>query len=190
MSTNPSTPPSLLERVRSTDDCEAWYRFVDLYTPLLLFWVRRLGVQNQDRADLVQDIFRELIKALPKFKYDPTLRFRGYLFRVTRAKVADHFRRVAQVATTLDHENQLPGGTDPSEQWIERDYNAQVFRRAVQLIAKDFDAVTAIAFHRYMIEEETPAAIAADMKISTNSVYQARYRVLKRLREEFGDLFE
>ena len=35
-------------------DQEGWTRFVQLYTPLLYFWARRLGLQEQDAADLVQ----------------------------------------------------------------------------------------------------------------------------------------
>lgn len=189
MSTSQSTSPSLLERLRQTTDQEAWTRFVDVYTPLLLTWVRRLKVSNQDRGDLVQDIFRELLKSLPQFRYDPSMRFRGYLFQVTRAKVNDHFRQLARAAPTLGVDVPQSDDSDPLQEWIEQDYNAQVFRRASQLIVKDFDEVTALAFHRYMIEEQAPAAIAAQLGISTDSVYQARVRVLRRLREEFGDLF-
>ena len=189
MSTSQSTSPSLLERLRQTDDREAWFRFVDLYTPLLLTWVRRLRVMNQDRADLVQDVFRELIKVLPKFQYDPSMRFRVYLFQIARAKVSDHFRRSANAEPTCDIDAQQLSAPDFSPEWIEQDYNAHIFRRAAQLIAKDFDVATAKAFHRYMIEGEAPATVAADLGISTDSVYQARVRVLKRLREEFGDLF-
>ncbi len=48
------TPASLLERLRQRADHAAWGRFVELYTPLLYYWARRAGLQQQDAADLVQ----------------------------------------------------------------------------------------------------------------------------------------
>ena len=56
-----TTPVSLLERLRLPDQPDAWPRFVGIYTPLLYFWARRLGLQNTDADDLVQDVFTTLI---------------------------------------------------------------------------------------------------------------------------------
>ena len=50
------TPVSLLERLRQPGDQEAWQRFVELYGPLIYAWSRRAGLQDQDAADLVQDV--------------------------------------------------------------------------------------------------------------------------------------
>ncbi len=75
-----STPPSLLERLRLPGEEAAWGRFVELYTPLLFFWARRLGLQEADAADLVQDVFRALVRKLPGFVYEP-----GKSFRATSA---------------------------------------------------------------------------------------------------------
>jgi RNA polymerase sigma-70 factor (ECF subfamily) len=48
-----TTSSSLLDRLRRPADAEAWARFVELYTPLLYRWARRLGLQDADAADLV-----------------------------------------------------------------------------------------------------------------------------------------
>jgi len=74
-----TTPPSLLEQVRRSDDIQAWRRFVDLYTPLLFHWARRVGLREPDAADLVQDIFVLLVKKLPDFQYDRNKGFRAWL---------------------------------------------------------------------------------------------------------------
>jgi hypothetical protein len=50
------TPVSLLEHLRRPsphDRQAAWFRFVDLYTPLLFSTARRVGATRQDAADLV-----------------------------------------------------------------------------------------------------------------------------------------
>jgi len=49
-----STSASLLERLKQPAAQASWARFVNLYTPLLFYWARRLGLQESDAADLVQ----------------------------------------------------------------------------------------------------------------------------------------
>ena len=77
------TPVSLLERLRDSFDADAWARFVSIYTPLIYSWGRHVGLQEQDAADLVQDVFATLIQVLPTFAYDPRKSFRGWLRSVT-----------------------------------------------------------------------------------------------------------
>src|SRR5947207_15381474 len=77
------TPASLLERLRQPFEPEAWSRFVALYTPLIYSWARRVGLQEPDAADLVQDVFVTLLQVLPTFAYDRRQSFRKWLRTVT-----------------------------------------------------------------------------------------------------------
>src|SRR5438445_6391414 len=52
-----TTSTSLLGRLRQPGERQAWQRFTELYTPLLYYWARRLGMQPSDAADLVQEVF-------------------------------------------------------------------------------------------------------------------------------------
>ena len=70
------TPSSLLERLRQPFEPESWARFVSLYTPLIYAWARRVGLQEEDAADLVQDVLVTLLKVLPTFNYDRQQSFR------------------------------------------------------------------------------------------------------------------
>src|SRR5262249_2182105 len=72
-----TTPVSLLERVRRLGEQQAWERFVDMYTPLLYHWACRMGMQQSDAADLVQEVFTVLVAKLPEFVYDRQKSFRG-----------------------------------------------------------------------------------------------------------------
>lgn len=73
------TSASLLVRLRDLRRDEDWARFVKLYTPLLCFWANRLGLQQQDTADLLQEVFAILVVKLPEFNYEPGGSFRGWL---------------------------------------------------------------------------------------------------------------
>ena len=78
-----STPVSLIRRVQETCDDPSWERFVRLFTPLIVEWAKRFGLQDSDADDLTQDVFCILVRRLPTFEYDPTQSFRAWLWTVT-----------------------------------------------------------------------------------------------------------
>src|SRR5271167_1212996 len=80
------TPATLLERLRQPFEPEAWARFVSLYTPVILSWGRRVGLQEHDAADLAQEVFVTLLQVLPTFSYDRHQSFRSWLRTVTLNK--------------------------------------------------------------------------------------------------------
>ncbi|MFT5301053.1 MAG: RNA polymerase sigma-70 factor (ECF subfamily) [Mariniblastus sp.] len=88
-----STSESLLLRLKSSDDHQAWSRFVRLYTPLLFYWARKMGLQSQDASDLVQDVFTLVFQKLPEFQYDKTKSFRAWLRTVTINKLREWCRK-------------------------------------------------------------------------------------------------
>src|SRR5437667_388943 len=73
------TSVSLLQKLRRPEHGEAWAEFVELYTPLMLAWARKLGLQDADATDLVQNVFVLLLRKMPEFVYDPSKSFRGWL---------------------------------------------------------------------------------------------------------------
>ena len=65
---------------------------------------------------------------------------------------------------------------------------AGVYHRAVRLVRDQFEERTWQAFWRVVIEDHSPTEVAADMGITANAVRQAKSRVLRRLKEEMGEL--
>jgi RNA polymerase sigma-70 factor (ECF subfamily) len=88
-----TTPASLLERLRQPGERHAWDRFVDLYTPLIYSWACRMGLQAEDAADLVQEVFIVLLHKMAEFHYDPQRSFRAWLRTVVVNKWHDIRRR-------------------------------------------------------------------------------------------------
>src|SRR5208337_2086701 len=58
------TSASLLERLKLTDNQEAWRRFVQLYMPLIYRWATQVGLSQSEAADLVQEVFLVLVEKL------------------------------------------------------------------------------------------------------------------------------
>jgi RNA polymerase sigma-70 factor (ECF subfamily) len=185
-----STSATLLERLRQPDCHEAWARFVQLYTPLLYYWARQVGVPRAEIDDLVQDVFVTLLQKLPQLTYDRQRTFRGWLRTVTLNKWNERRRRQTIKAVPLDGEQvadvALP---DPARQFWEKEYQKLLLRRAVQLMRTDFPDSWE-ACYQVLIEGKNVAEVAAARGLTANALHQAKFRLLHRLRRELAGLLE
>jgi RNA polymerase sigma-70 factor (ECF subfamily) len=184
------TSASLLERLRRPDDQQAWARFVDLYTPLLYFWACRVGLRGQDAQDLVQEVFLTLVRKLPEFRLEPGGSFRAWLRTVTINTYRDALRRRKQVAIPVP-EHVLQEVEEPQGGGLlEAEYRNHLIGRAVQIMQADFQPQTWQACWAVVVEERAPAEVARELGLTVGAVYAAQARVLRRLRQELGELLD
>src|SRR5262245_52679364 len=88
-----ATSRSLLAQVQANEG-QAWDRLVNLYAPLVFHWCHARGLQDQDIADVLQEVFRAVVARVNDFRKERTGdTFRGWLRRITQNKLHDHFRR-------------------------------------------------------------------------------------------------
>jgi RNA polymerase sigma-70 factor (ECF subfamily) len=186
-----TTPVSLLVRLRTPDQQQAWARFVDLYTPLLFGWARRLGLQQSDAADLVQEVFLVLVRELPSFHHRTDKRFRGWLWTVLTNKHRQRQRRRAGKAWATG-EGALDQLADPAGDTTteEAEYQQYLTRRALELMEADFQPATWKACWECVVAGRPAAEVAAELGLTVNAVHLAKARVLRRLREELAGLLE
>jgi len=185
-----TTQSSLLIRLRSRDDSEAWSRFARLYTPLVHHWVSRLGVESNHADDLVQEVFVVLLGRISLIAMDQPKSFRAWLRTVTLNKCRDHFRRQNRLTEPRLMEQMEIAERDPAAILTEEEYRKYVARAALQLMRDSFSETTWRACWEQVACGRTAAEVAADLGITENAVYLARGRVLKRLREELDGLWE
>jgi RNA polymerase sigma-70 factor (ECF subfamily) len=184
-----TTSITLLERLRQPNDKAAWERFVELYTPLIYYWARRSGLQSADAADLAQDVFAALVQQMTDFHYDQRKSFRSWLRTVTLNKWREKQRR--RKVTTLQGNDpvltELSSPEDP-EAFTEAEYHQFLTRRALELMKAEFALPTWKACWELVVSGRRAAEVASDLGMSIDSVYSAKSRVLRRLREELADL--
>jgi RNA polymerase sigma-70 factor, ECF subfamily len=188
---------SLLARVR-LDEPGAWDRLVGLYAPLVLSWCRSAGLQDCDIADIFQEVFKAVVIHIGDFrKAQQGDTFRGWLRRITQNKVRDHFRgmgrdprgeggssaqeRFAQIPEARLGDVDLAAG-DKGERAL--------FARALNLIRDEFEERTWRAFWQTAVDGRAPSDVAADLSMTPGAVRVAKSRVLRRFRQELGDLPE
>jgi RNA polymerase sigma-70 factor (ECF subfamily) len=184
-----ATPASLLMRLRQPSDHDAWERFVQLYTPLLFHWASKWEVQPSDAADLVQEVFVNLLQSLPAFEYDSHRSFRAWLHTVVRNKWLDLRRRRGQLPA---NDNGLSGvaASGPLAEFDEAEFRSLLVQRALQLIEKDFTPPTVAAFRATALESRAACDVASELGLTENAVYLARNRILRRLRAELEGMWE
>lgn len=191
-----STSSSLIARVKA-DDPDAWHRLVDLYGPLIYYWCRQAGLEANDAADVAQEVFRALAIHIAGFqKTDPSHTFRGWLWTIARNKIRDHFR-------ARKSQPQAAGGTDAQRLLLEVGGDFPVgasgmsgesaalrsmLQRALDRVRGDFSEQTWDAFSQTVFAGRTSFEVAAELGTTPNAVRKAKARVLRRLREELGEL--
>jgi RNA polymerase sigma-70 factor (ECF subfamily) len=185
-----TTSPSLLERLRQPADQTAWDRLVELYTPLLYYWARRMGLQEPDAADLVQEVFTVLVQKLPQFTYDKQKSFRGWLRTVTLHKWGEKQRRAgvrreAEAAPLPD----VADPHSPDAAW-EAEYHQHIVRRALEIMQSEFQSRTWKACWETVVAGRSAEDVAAELGLSAGAVRAAKFRVLCRLREELAGLID
>ena len=186
-----TTPISLLMRLTQPVDGEAWRRFAAPYSPLLFFWVHRLGCPSADVPDLVQDVLVEVFRHIDSYRREPQKRFRGWLWTITRNKWREWHRR--QLGLMWDDTVPGPDVVDQKidvDAWIEANYRKYVVDRALRLMKSDFEDETWQACWDHVVEGRDPAAIARALGMTVNAVYLAKSRVLRRLRLELEGLID
>jgi len=80
-------------------DSEAFHELYKiLQKPIFGFIVARTN-SRQESLDLLQDVFIDLWKALPKFRYRSDKEFYSFVFLVTRRKLANYYKTKPEIVT-------------------------------------------------------------------------------------------
>lgn len=190
-----STSTNLLKRVVEGDE-EAWVRFVSIYGAFIYARCRHCGVLPQDAADVLQNVLKRVHGSIATLRRDePGKGLRPWLWVMARNVINDHFRTLQRERETI--------GSVPFPQVVEElttseDENSNtcargselvfLIRSALEAIQIDYEHKTWQAFWRTVVEEQSAVEVAQDLGIAAGSVRQARYKIIKRLREELHGL--
>lgn len=188
------TSLSLLARARANDQ-DAWERLTSLYRPLVALWCRRDRCPAEEVEDVVQEVFAGAAAGLAAFRRDrPGDSFRGWLRGITRNQVQLYFRRNQGRPRPVGGSDALGQVRDLPDTFAEpADEEAEVsllYRRAVKQVRGEFEQRTWDIFWRTVIDGISPAAVAEELNATPAAVRQAKSRVLRRLKQEMGEVLE
>ena len=184
------TRATLLLRVRDPADAESWREFVMLYEPLLLSYVRNRGLSEHDARDVVQEVFGTLVRSMRSFELDHDRgRFRTWLWRITHNAIVDWARRRGRRAAAEDEaRKEMPVAIEPDDAASEAEWATAHRRRilefAMEQVRGRSNAVTWQCFDLHILQGRSSAEVAAQLGLTSNSVYVNASRILARVREQ------
>jgi RNA polymerase sigma-70 factor, ECF subfamily len=197
VSTAEATSASLLGRIKSGEG-EAWVLFVELYAPLLYEWCRRNGLQAEDAADVAQEVFAAVSRNIEGFRRDrPGDSFRGWLWTIARNKINDFHRarkRLPEARGGTEAQVRMAGIAEPllspSKPSLHQSDGNSLERRAIELVQAGVELRTWQAFWRVAVEGEEVPEVAKSLGISIQAVYDAKYRIRRKVRQELDGLID
>jgi len=188
------TSLSLLDRLKAArPDASDWNRLQGIYLPLIERWLGRVPGLGDESADLAQEVLVVVFREVARFDRKREGSFRAWLRQVTVNKIRN-YRRKRQRRPVV--------GLDPADGFLERlsdpnddlarewnqDHDKHVVEKLLAVVQSDFNPTTWVAFQRFGVDGVPAGRVAEELGLSENAVILAKSRVLKRLREEAGEL--
>lgn len=174
-------------------DADAWHRLVSVFGPIAYRWCRASSVPASDAADVVQEVFATVARGISDFERQKSEgSFRRWLATITRSRTADYFRRAAK-------QQAAAGGTEAMlamQRHAEAvdstityaNLQSTISHQVLAQVRAEFEPNTWDAFWQTTIEGKSAGEVAQLTGLSRASVYQAKSRVLRNLRQRMVGL--
>ena len=187
----PTTRTTLLNRLNG--DETAWTEFFQRYRSAIADIGRYKGLSPDECSDLVQNVMiRFHRKVETGFKYDPSLaKFRTFFSRLVKGCVYDLLRLREKHGIPLDGIAVEDDGSRPDElldMALLEKWRTIIREEAMLELARRVDEKTFQAFELYALEDRPVKETAELLGLSVNSVYVAKNRCMKILRETVARL--
>ncbi len=179
---------------------DAWARLVDVFSPIVYQWARRAGLNGADSADVVQDVFIAVARKIGKFeRQKQSASFRSWLATITRNRVKDCYKKQQRHpggfggTEALERFRNMPDQYSMSDQELENSISLATLdqrlpKRMLEIVKSECDTKTWQAFWLTTVKHDSAADVAERLEMPVASVYQAKSRILARLRKRMEEL--
>lgn len=187
------TTATVLQKLRDFDNREAWDSFADRFRRPVVSFARGMGLKQADAEDVAQETLLAFAEAYRRGQYDPAKgRLSRFLFgiayrqslRARRSGVGTGVRDVNVGESGFWTE--VPDEQAASGIW-DTEWEKSVLDSCLQQVRQEFEPQTYRAFEAVVREERSAEEVAQSLGISIKSVYNAKHRILKRIRELRGE---
>jgi RNA polymerase sigma-70 factor (ECF subfamily) len=188
------TSTTLLARLRTVPtDQAAWREFVQRYGGQIYSWCRHWNLQEADAQDVTQDVLLKLAEKMRTFAYDRSRSFRGWLRTLAHHAWSDFLDSRKRPGTgTADAAVQqwLEGveARDDLVKQLETEFDRELLDEAMARVRLRVQPRTWEAFHLLTSEGLSGAEVAQRLGMKVATVFVAKSKVNRMLREEIGRL--
>lgn len=184
------TTTTILQGLRVYEDDAAWERFVGRFRRPIVSFVQAAGLPATDAEDVAQETLIAFADAFRDGKYERTKgRLSQWLFGIAYRQVLRERQRRARRGAKMGPQVErlsfwagVPDEETATDTW-EREWEQALLRECLDQARIEFEPDTFRAFE-IAVRDNRPAAEAArELEVSVKAIYNAKHRVLKRLRE-------
>ncbi len=198
-----TTRQTLIQRLKDTENDEAWKEFYDFYWQLITGWARRFGCSPTKADDVFQETMVCLLRKISSFEYNPGKgSFRSYLKTIVKARCYDLFRKESRYIASSDDECEegqinsyldIMSAENPDSYSLEDDkvWLSSLVHQALRRVYDKVDQITYKSFCMYVLEDYSVEEVSKRLgALRTGTIYQQKSRMLKMLEKEFLLLLE
>jgi RNA polymerase sigma-70 factor (ECF subfamily) len=186
---------TLLAKVQDQRDDVAWQEFFRNYEKYIGAIIIRMGINEADKGDVMQEIFLKLWKVLPTIELEKVGRFRSLLGTIVRNCTYDHIRKQTgrrgnRKEQMEKYKLQFPDTSTPDINQIEEEeWNKYVFKEALERVSSVFSE-TAIEVFKTGLEGRNIQEAMEKHGLSRTTAYAMRARVKQQLIQEVRSINE
>lgn len=183
------TTTILLDQLRESED-DAWKRFTDRFHEPMLRFASKLGLSDAQAEDAVQDAMMQFLQGYRDGQYDRSKgRLGSWLFALMYQSIRSHKRDGARSpmqspdpARRTTFFSGLPSDDEARDEW-ELQWDRNAINRCMSQLRGEVNPTHYRVFELMTLRRVPASEVAELVGLSRDAVYQARYRVLKRLEE-------
>lgn len=187
------TRHSLIQRLKTVDDQQAWEEFVFHYRPFIFFLVKKMQIEISEQDDLFQEILLKLYQNLESYSKEKG-RFRSWLGTIIRNCALNYHRDRKRITNKVDNLGEnleviVSYKAEEFERIIEKEWHNYVLDLAFEKLGKIFDQ-NIIRCFKMTLDRKSPEQISKALNITKESVYTLRSRFKARLTAEVRQILE
>ncbi len=188
------TTTILLQQLCNSEDI-AWQRLTDRFREPMLHFASRQGLTQEQAEDAVQDALLRFVQGYRDGQYDRSRgRLGAWLFTLMYQSIRSHRRdgvrapiQAPKLTNRTTFFSALPDEEEARTDW-ELEWDRHTIGACMTQLRGEVNPTHFRAFELMTLRQVPANEVADQLGMSRDAVYQARYRILKRLetlRDEF-----
>lgn len=184
------TTSTVLHDLRDFNNRAAWDQFAERFRRPIVSFARTLGLSTIDAEDVAQETLLAFAESFRRGQYDRSKgRLSRWLFGIAYRQALNERRSGARLAArgaagsdpdALLHN--VPDEAAATVSW-DQEWEQALLQQCLAQVQAEVEPVTYQAFELVVRGERSAAQAAAELGVPIKLVYNAKHRVLKRIRE-------
>lgn len=189
------TTTTILDGLRDESGRGVWDAFVLRFRDPVIAFARRLGLPANDAEEVAQETLLAFVEGLRADRYQRTRgRLSRWLFGIAYRQAlrqrTKNARREVTVGREADERGfwaEVPDEATASSAW-DLEWEQSLLAQCLEQVRREAEPQSLRAFELVVREERSAADAAGELGVPIKAIYNAKHRVLKRLRELRQDM--